>query len=122
MNKTDQSLIEQMRITDFEISSRKVLFSITPADEAALKGMQPHIVGRVNDLVDAIGPHLAHRPDVRHVPIAEARAKMGPAADLLMLDQIVRSPRARALGWTPGLHSVSGNAVRLLDEWRTQHN
>jgi hypothetical protein len=52
------------------------------------------------------------------VPIEEARAKMGTFADALLLDQIVRSPRAHALGWTPSLHSVSGNAARLLGEWR----
>lgn len=74
---------------------------------------------RVNDIVDAISPYLAHRPDVRHVPIDEARSKMGPYADQLSLDQIVRSPRARALGWAPGLRSVAGNAARLLEEWRT---
>jgi len=43
---------------------------------------------------------------------------MGPYADALALDQIVRSPRARGLGWTPTLHSVGRNAVRLFDEWR----
>ncbi len=32
---------------------------------------------RVNDIVAAIAPYLAVRPDVRHVPIEEARAKMG---------------------------------------------
>jgi len=73
---------------------------------------------RVNDIVASIGPHLAFPPDVRHVPIEEARSKMGPFADALLLDQVVRSPRARALGWTPSLHSVSGNAARLLGEWR----
>src|SRR5690348_7239960 len=40
----------------------------------------------------------------------------------LALDQVVRSPRARALGWTPSLHSVGGNAARLLDEWRASRN
>ena len=74
---------------------------------------------RVNDIVSAISPYLAVRPDVRHVPIKEARTKMGPFADALALDQMVRSPRARALGWTPTLHSVAGNAARLLEEWRT---
>jgi len=74
---------------------------------------------RVNEIVAAIGSHLAVRPDVRKVPIEEARAKMGTFADALALDQIVRSPRARALGWTPTLHSVGGNAARLLGEWRT---
>lgn len=73
---------------------------------------------RVNDLVAAIAAHAPIRPSVRHVPIAEARQKMGALADALALDQIVRSPRARALGWHPSLHSVAGNAARLFDEWR----
>jgi nucleoside-diphosphate-sugar epimerase len=74
---------------------------------------------RVNDIVSAISPYLPVRPDVRHVPIKEARTKMGPFAEALALDQMVRSPRARTLGWTPTLHSVAGNAARLLEEWRT---
>jgi nucleoside-diphosphate-sugar epimerase len=74
---------------------------------------------RVDDIVEAIAAHAKMRPDVRHVPIREARAKMGPYADALALDQIVRSPRARALGWAPTLHSVAGNVARLLEEFRT---
>jgi nucleoside-diphosphate-sugar epimerase len=77
---------------------------------------------RVNDIVSAIKPYLPVRPDVRHVPIDEARHKMGTYADALVLDQVVRSPRARALGWTPSLHSVAGNAARLLEEWRASRN
>jgi nucleoside-diphosphate-sugar epimerase len=77
---------------------------------------------RVNDIVAAISPYLAVRPDVRHVPIEEARHKMGPYADALALDQVVRSPRARTVGWTPTLHSVSGNAARLLEEWRASRD
>ena len=73
---------------------------------------------RVNDIVGAISPYLALSPDVRHVPLEEARAKIGTMADALSLDQVVRSPRARALGWNPSLRSVGGNAARLLDEWR----
>jgi nucleoside-diphosphate-sugar epimerase len=72
----------------------------------------------VNDLVTAIGSHAPTSPSVRHVPLAEARKKMGPYADALALDQIVRSPRARAIGWNPSLHSVAGNAARLFEEWR----
>jgi nucleoside-diphosphate-sugar epimerase len=72
----------------------------------------------VDDIVEAIARHVKTRPDVRHMPIEEARAKMGPYADALALDQLVRSPRARALGWTPLLHSVAGNAARLLEEFR----
>ncbi len=74
---------------------------------------------RVADIVAAIARHAKMRPDIRHVPLVEARAKMGPYADVLALDQIVRSPRARALGWGPMLHSVSGNVARLLEEYRT---
>jgi nucleoside-diphosphate-sugar epimerase len=77
---------------------------------------------RVNDIVGAIKPYLPVKPDVRHVPIDEARHKLGVYADAMALDQVVRSPRARALGWTPTLHSVAGNAARLLEEWRESRN
>ena len=73
----------------------------------------------VDDIVDAISRHVRMRPDIRHMPLEEARAKMGPYADALALDQIVRSARARALGWAPTLHSVSGNVARLLEEFRS---
>src|SRR5688572_28074074 len=73
---------------------------------------------RVMDIVDAISQHTRLAPDVRHVPLPEARAKLGPYADALALDQVVRSPRARALGWTPTLHSIAGSVARLLEEFR----
>jgi nucleoside-diphosphate-sugar epimerase len=73
---------------------------------------------RVNDLVTAIASHAPTSPSVRHVPLPEARQKMGPYADALALDQRIRSPRARAIGWNPSLHSVAGNAARLFEEWR----
>jgi len=74
---------------------------------------------RVDDIVESIARHAMVQQDVRHVPIEEARAKMGHYADALALDQIVRSPRARALGWAPTLHSVAGNVARLLEEFRS---
>jgi len=77
---------------------------------------------RVNDIVSAISPYVSFVPDVRHVPIDEARAKMGSYAEALSLDQVIRSPRAKALGWTPSLRSVGGNAARLLEEWRAERN
>lgn len=72
----------------------------------------------VNEIVAALAEHAPTEPSVRHVPLPEARKKMGAYADALALDQIVRSPRARALGWAPTLHSVAGNAARLFEEWR----
>ena len=62
---------------------------------------------------------VSPRPDVRHMPIAEARKKFGTYADALALDQRVRSVRARALGLTPSLHGVAGSVARLLDEFRS---
>ena len=73
---------------------------------------------RVADIVEAVARHAKMQPDVRNVPIEEARSKMGPYADALALNQIVRSKRARALGWSPSLHSISGNVARLLEEFR----
>jgi nucleoside-diphosphate-sugar epimerase len=75
---------------------------------------------RVNDIVEAIVSHVGGEPSVRHVPLEEAKAKMGLYAVALTLDQVVRSPRARAIGWSPTLHSVAGNVARLLEEWRAQ--
>lgn len=72
----------------------------------------------VNAIVEAIAGHLSMKPDVRHVPLEEARKKLGAYADALVLDQRVRGPRARALGWSPTLHSVGTNVPRLLEEFR----
>lgn len=72
----------------------------------------------VLDIVEALSRNTTHKPDVRFVPIDEARAKMGVLADALALDQVVRSPRAHAIGWTPALKSIAGNIPRLLEEWR----
>ena len=74
---------------------------------------------RVNDMVEALAKHAKMEPDVRHMPLEEARVKLGPYADALVLNQIVRSPRARALGWAPTLHSVAGSVPRLFEEFRT---
>jgi len=73
---------------------------------------------RVIDIVEAIADHMPSKPDVRLVPLAEARTTMGPYADALALDQRVASPRARALGWTPVLKGVSGSLTRLFEEFR----
>ena len=73
---------------------------------------------RVNDIVEAIASHLSQRPDIRHMPLPEARRKLGTYADALALDQRVRSPRAKALGWAPTLSSITANVPRLFEEYR----
>ena len=72
----------------------------------------------VLDIVEALSRNTTHKPDVRLMPLEEARTKLGAFADALAMDQVVRCPRARALGWTPSLRSIGGNAPRLLEEWR----
>jgi nucleoside-diphosphate-sugar epimerase len=72
----------------------------------------------VNIIVEGIRNHCSMPPEVRHVPLEEARKKMGAYADALAIDQKVRSVRARAIGWSPALHSVSANIPRLLEEFR----
>jgi nucleoside-diphosphate-sugar epimerase len=72
----------------------------------------------VNAIVERIVSHMKMRPVVRHVPLEEGRKKLGAYADALALDQRVRGPRARALGWAPTLHSVGSNVPRLLEEFR----
>lgn len=72
----------------------------------------------VLDIVEALSRNTTHKPDVRLMPIDEARAKLGTFADAIAMDQVVRSPRARALGWMPSLRSIGGNMPRLLEEWR----
>lgn len=73
---------------------------------------------RVTDIAEALASHVDPPADIRHVPLPEARTKLGPYADALALDQVVRSARARALGWTPTMRGVTGNASRLFEEYR----
>ena len=73
---------------------------------------------RLSEVVEAIGRAMKTEPSVRHIPLDEARAKMGNYADALVLDQVVRSPRARSIGWAPSLRSLVGNVPRLFEEWR----
>jgi nucleoside-diphosphate-sugar epimerase len=90
------------------------------ADAAGLYHATDESDEPVNDVVEAVARHMTHKPDVRYMPLEEARTKMGSYADAISLDQVVRSPRARALGWTPALRSVVGNVPRLLEEIRRE--
>jgi nucleoside-diphosphate-sugar epimerase len=72
----------------------------------------------VNEIVDAIAATVSQPPSIRHVPIEDARKKIGPYADALALDQIVTSSRVHEVGWAPTLHSVTANVPRLLEEFR----
>ena len=73
---------------------------------------------RVIDIAEAIAAHVPQKPDIRNVPITEARKKFGTYADALALDQKVRSPKARALGWAPTQTGVINSVPRLVEEFR----
>lgn len=104
-------------VYDRDLGELYVLLSTSPTASGVFHA-NDECDERVNDLVAAIAGHVSIRPSIRTVPLPEARKKMGAYADALALDQIVRCPRARALGWTPSLHAVSRNAARLFEEWR----
>lgn len=89
-------------------------------DAAGIFNVNDEADERVNDIADAIADHLAQKPDIRHVPLPEAKKKFGTYAEALAMDQRVRSPRLRALGWTPALSSVSANVPRLFEEFRNK--
>lgn len=55
---------------------------------------------------------------VRSIPLDEARAKMGPRADCLALDQVVQSGRNVELGWTPRHPSFLAEVERAYREWK----
>ena len=61
---------------------------------------------------------MPQRPDIRHMPMTEARKKLGAYADALALDQKVRSPKARAIGWAPTQTGVVNSVARLVEEFR----
>jgi nucleoside-diphosphate-sugar epimerase len=73
---------------------------------------------KVMDIVEAIAGHVPQRPDIRNVPMTEARKKLGTYADALALDQKVRSPKAHALGWAPTQTGVINSVARLVEEFR----
>jgi nucleoside-diphosphate-sugar epimerase len=73
---------------------------------------------RVLDIAEAIAAQVPQRPDIRIVPLTEARKKLGTYADALALDQKVRSPKARALGWSPTQTGVINSVARLVEEFR----
>ena len=73
---------------------------------------------RVEDIVEAIAAQVPQRPDIRHMPMTEARKKLGAYADALALDQKVRSPKAHAIGWAPTQTGIVTSVARLVEEFR----
>lgn len=64
MKQTDQSLLEQMRITEFAIDNRKELFSFTATDENVLRKVKPEIEKNIAALVDTFYEMQTTIPDI----------------------------------------------------------
>jgi hypothetical protein len=75
----------------------------------------------VSDIVEAIAAQVPQKPDIRYMPMEEAHKKFGTYADALALDQKVRSPKARGLGWSPTQAGVVNSVARLLEEFRNSN-
>jgi len=54
----------------------------------------------------------------RSVPLDEARQKMGPIVDALILDQVIASGRNVEIGWHPLHESFLGDAPAAYQEWQ----
>lgn len=64
MKNTDKTLIEQMRITDFEILGRKEMFSLTADDAKSLKNARPYVEAGLGGLVEDFYELQTSVPDI----------------------------------------------------------
>lgn len=64
MKKTDQTLLEQMRITDFEIEGRLALFDITAFDCNCLLQAAPAISHEIDELVNQFYEKQTNIPEI----------------------------------------------------------
>lgn len=73
---------------------------------------------RVEDVAIAASEAAGAGGATRAIGLEAAREKMGPVADAMCLDQTLRAPAARALGWAPRHHSFIDAAPAAFEEWR----
>ncbi len=72
----------------------------------------------VLEIAEAASEAAGKKGATRSLPLEEARQKIGPVADALVLDQVVSGPRARELGWVPERASFRAAAREAYREWR----
>ncbi|HTQ79792.1 MAG TPA: NAD-dependent epimerase/dehydratase family protein [Thermoanaerobaculia bacterium] len=70
------------------------------------------------DVAQAASEAAGQGGAVRSIPVAEARAKMGPVVDALILDQVIASRRNLEIGWRPLHENFLGEADRAYAEWK----
>lgn len=64
VRQTEQTLLEQLRITDLELESRMALFGLTERDAAALRDVRPLIESRISGIVDRFYELQTSVPDI----------------------------------------------------------
>jgi nucleoside-diphosphate-sugar epimerase len=71
---------------------------------------------RVADIARAVAK-AAGKPEPKSWPLDEARAKLGPFADAVSMDQVIASSNSeKRLGWKPRIRGVVRNAALLAAE------
>jgi nucleoside-diphosphate-sugar epimerase len=74
---------------------------------------------RVADMARAASRAAGGEDAVGFWPLAQAREKLGPFADAVVLDQVVRATRSdEVLGWKPRFRGFTRNAPELFEEWK----
>jgi nucleoside-diphosphate-sugar epimerase len=56
--------------------------------------------------------------ETQSIPLDEARPKMGPIVDALILDQVIESGRNVEIGWQPRHESFLASAATAYQEWK----
>lgn len=104
MKQTEQTLLEQMRISDFDIEYRKELLTLDDSDVAALLECRPEVERRIDALVDAF-----YRTQTS---IAEIALLIGDADTLLRLR---RAQRRYILDLFGGVYDIDyvNNRLRI---------
>jgi len=104
LKQTDQTLLEQMRITDFDIENRKSLLALTDEDVKRLKDYRSIIEGRVDALVETFYQ--------MQTGVAEIALLIGDADTL---DRLKNAQRRYVLDLFSGLYDLEyvNNRLRI---------
>ena len=72
----------------------------------------------VNEAAAAASRAAGKGGAVKAIPLDQARTMMGPMADALAMDQVVKSARGAEVGWTPRHPPFVKDAESAYREWR----
>lgn len=72
----------------------------------------------VKDIAQACSRAAGFGGTTRSIPLEEARAELGAAADALALDQRVTARRSTQIGWKPRHTGFRDSVERVYREWR----